>query len=97
MKDNLRVSICDGKYTIIQDSSCRSKVLRYGEEWREVTGDNVILGAAFEIEKLKERIKNLENAGSYMAQSFSGRDPSLLTFDQRNAIMQWDKIKKGKS
>lgn len=96
MKDNLRVSICDGKYTIIQDSSYRSKVLRYGEEWREVTGDNVILGAAFEIEKLKERIKNLENAGSYMVQSFSRRDPSLLTFDQRNAIVQWYKASEEK-
>ena len=61
MSDMINVSICDGKYTIIQDASGRTKLLRYGEPWRWVTGDNVILGAAYEIEKLQERIKQLED------------------------------------
>lgn len=61
MSDMIKVSICDGKYTIIQDASGRTNVLRYGEAWRDVTGDNVILGAAYEIEKLQERIKQLED------------------------------------
>lgn len=62
MSDMIKVSICDGKYTIIQDASGRTNVLRYGESWRDVTGDNVILGAAYEIEKLQARIQRLEEA-----------------------------------
>lgn len=67
MSDMINVSICDGKYTIIQDASGRTKLLRYGEPWRWVTGDNVILGAAYEIEKLQERIKQLEDARTVAA------------------------------
>lgn len=67
MSDMVNVSICDGKYTIIQDASGRTKLLRYGEPWRWVTGDNVILGAAYEIEKLQERIKQLEDARTVAA------------------------------
>ena len=60
MSDMIKVSICDGKYTIIQDASGRTNVLRYGESWRDATGDNVVLGAAYEIDKLQSRIKRLE-------------------------------------
>ena len=67
MSDMVKVSICDGKYTIIQDASGRTKLLRYGEPWRWVTGDNVILGAAYEIQKLQERIKQLEDARTVAA------------------------------
>jgi len=64
MSDMIRVSICDGKYTIVQDATGRTSVLRHGEAWREVTGDNVILGAAYEIEKLRERVGELEGASA---------------------------------
>lgn len=60
MSDMVNVVICDGKYAIIQDESGSTNVLRYGEGWRNVTGDNVILGAAYEIDKLREYIKKLE-------------------------------------
>ena len=66
MSDMVNVVICDGKYAIIQDESGSTNVLRYGEGWRNVTGDNVILGAAYEIQKLQDRIKRLEEAGDEM-------------------------------
>ena len=66
MSDMVKVNICDGKYTIIQDASGRTNVLRYGESWRDATGDNVVLGAAYEIYKLQSRIKRLEEAGNAM-------------------------------
>jgi aminopeptidase-like protein len=66
VSDMIKVSICDGKYTIIQDASGRTNVLRYGYLWRDATGDNVVLGAAYEIEKLQTRIKRLEEAGDAM-------------------------------
>ena len=54
------VSICDGKYIIIQAPTGTTRVLRYGEEWRDVTGDNVIGGLAWELQEARERIKRLE-------------------------------------
>ena len=58
------VSICDGKYIIIQAPTGTTRVLRYGEEWRDVTGDNVIGGLAWELQEARERIKRLEEAGN---------------------------------
>ena len=57
----LNVTICDGKYTIIQASNGVTRVLRYGDEWRDVTGDNVIGGLAWELQEARERIKRLES------------------------------------
>ena len=54
------VSICDGKYIIIQAPTGTTRVLRYGEEWRDVTGDNVIGGLAWELQEARDRIKRLE-------------------------------------
>lgn len=76
MSDMINVSICDGKYTIIQDASGRTKLLRYGEPWRWVTGDNVILGAAYEIEKLQVRIKQLEEQ---LAESNAHRERLIVS------------------
>ncbi len=63
--DRLRVSVDDGKYTIIQNEVGHVRVLRYGEEWRE--GDKLILALAHEVEKLqafKDFVhKRLDDAG----------------------------------
>ena len=64
----VNISICDGKYTVIQAPTGTTRVLRYGEEWRDVTGDNVIGGLAWELQEARERIKRLEEAGDVLAQ-----------------------------
>ena len=64
----VNISICDGKYTVIQAPTGTTRVLRYGEEWRDVTGDNVIGGLAWELQEARERIKRLEEAGDNMAE-----------------------------
>lgn len=56
----VNISICDGKYTVIQAPTGTTRVLRYGEEWRDVTGDNVIGGLAWELQEARDRIKRLE-------------------------------------
>ena len=61
----LNVTICDGKYTIIQASNGGIRVLRYGEEWRDVTGDNVIGGLAWELQEARDRIKQLDDIIKY--------------------------------
>jgi len=84
------VSICDGKYIIIQAPTGTTRVLRYGEEWRDVTGDNVIGGLAWELQEARERIKRLEEAGDVLAQ----RSAQLGLLPM--AIEGWDKAKEAK-
>jgi len=67
----LNVSICDGKYTVIQEPTGETRVLRYGEEWRDVTGDNVIGGLAWELQESRKRIKRLEEALAEIAYAAS--------------------------
>ena len=69
----VNISICDGKYTVIQAPTGTTRVLRYGEEWRDVTGDNVIGGLAWELQEARDRIKRLEEAGDVL---FENCDPS---------------------
>ncbi len=80
MSDALRMTICDGKYTIIQDSNWKTRILRYGEEWRDVTGDHVIGGLALELQEARDRIKRME--------SFINRflDPEDLGYVVNNCI-----------
>jgi hypothetical protein len=61
------VSICDGKYIIIQAPTGTTRVLRYGEEWRDVTGDNVIGGLALELQQARDHIKRLIEAGERLS------------------------------
>jgi len=51
----LCVSVADGKYTVKQDESGRIKALRYGEEWRDCCGDNLIYWLAVELDELRKK------------------------------------------
>lgn len=55
-----RIEISDGKYTIIHDNGRDLRALRYGEEWRDLVGDNLVMAMAQEIEDLRERVENAE-------------------------------------
>ena len=68
----VNISICDGKYTVIQAPTGTTRVLRYGEEWRDVTGDNVIGGLAWELQEARDRIKRLEEAGDALYEGWIG-------------------------
>ena len=51
------------KYTIVYDKtdSYPVKCLRYGEEWRDLLGDNLIFWLCARIEKLEEEINNVSS------------------------------------
>ena len=51
----LSVSVDDGKYTVEQDLKGRVQALRHGEQWRDCTGDSLILALAQEVEDLSHR------------------------------------------
>ena len=80
----VNISICDGKYTVIQAPTGTTRVLRYGEEWRDVTGDNVIGGLAWELQEARDRIKRLEEAGDYLcaAAAFMGWHDKIETWNK---------------
>ena len=92
----VNISICDGKYTVIQAPTGTTRVLRYGEEWRDVTGDNVIGGLAWELQEARDRIKRLEEAGNALLWYFCPKNTGDISFLQSEAIKQWNKAKEDK-
>lgn len=57
-----KIDLYDGKYTIVNDleNGGRVKVLRYGEEWRDLSGDGFLLALFYELEEAKEKIERYE-------------------------------------
>ena len=89
----VNISICDGKYIIIQAPTGTTRVLRYGEEWRDVTGDNVIGGLAWELQEARERIKRLEESENRMLNWLTEDCPEAVKKQLSNA---WMKSKEAK-
>lgn len=55
-KPTMMHSVADGKYTIIfHQATGKFECLRYGEPWRELTGDGMVLAMLQEIDFLKEQ------------------------------------------
>jgi len=51
-----RITLEGGKYTYIQEDGRGSRALRYGEEWRDLTGDKFVGAMAAKIEELEEKL-----------------------------------------
>lgn len=51
------IELDNGKYTVMYDENNQypMKCLRYGEEWRDLVGDNLIFWLCAKIEELEER------------------------------------------
>lgn len=56
----MKVEIEGGKYTYVFEPGGGSQVLRYGQPWRDVTGDKFIYCMAAEIEELRGKLKSAE-------------------------------------
>lgn len=55
------ITVADGKYTLVMDPG-NFRALRYGEEWRDLCGDGLIMALGHEIETLREMLQAaLEN------------------------------------
>lgn len=64
----MRIELEDCGYTIIfNEKNGTFRADRHGEPWRDLTGDNMVLCMAQEIERLREKLKKVEehdhNAG----------------------------------
>lgn len=58
--DMLRVTVGDGKYTLVQDGEGKQFALRYGEPWRDLVGDGLTLSLGYELDAARARIAELE-------------------------------------
>lgn len=52
----MRVDLERGKYTVVMEQDGRLHALRYGEEWRDLVGDKLVLALAQEVELLRSVI-----------------------------------------
>ncbi len=58
-----RIDLCDGKYSVIYDfETGRSEALRYGEPWRDLCGDHMVLAMFDRIIELEEQLKLRDSA-----------------------------------
>lgn len=57
----MNLSLEDGKYTIILENHPYSFVaLRYGEQWRDLTGDKLILALVQKVLELEDKLAKME-------------------------------------
>jgi hypothetical protein len=64
----MKIDLSDGKYTYVRNEDASQHALRYGEPWRDLTGDGFILAMAQKIEELETDISFLQscvNSGEY--------------------------------
>ncbi len=55
------VIVGDGKYKICHDERGHLTAYRYGEHWRDLVGDNLVITLCHEINYLKEQVEALTN------------------------------------
>lgn len=54
------ITICDGKYTILIDlNTGQAECLRYGEKWRDLVGDKMVLAMFDRIVELESALREL--------------------------------------
>lgn len=78
--DLLAVSVYGGKYKVVQDHKGRVSALRYGEVWRDCTGDGLILALAQEIDKLKALVKMARD--TYIEENSDGETDCVTPYDR---------------
>lgn len=58
-----QLDICDGKYTVIIDMQTgQAECLRYGEKWRDLTGDKMVLAMFDTIVDVRGQCDELQTA-----------------------------------
>ena len=80
--DKLNISVCEGKYTVIQSKSGLLTALRHGEDWRDCCGDGLILALAQEIQYLRDTLK--ETNRKFDSNSQSKLDVDYIISTLRN-------------
>mgnify|MGYP001585190004 FL=1 len=82
-----------GKYTVQEENGTNFKALRHGEEWRDLTGDNLIASMLYDYDevlarenRLKAHVDVLESKRPHWAKGFSS--DSIAAQVQTSALSQ---------
>lgn len=69
-----RIEIYDGKYTVVNNLSSGGGLhaLRYGEEWRNLAGDNLVLAMYHEIVELQDKVTQLQATNTEIVETVFG-------------------------
>ncbi len=59
---NLSVTVADGKYTLVFTPDGHLSALRYGQPWRDLTGDGMVLALVQEVDKLRAALISVYDA-----------------------------------
>lgn len=63
-KVHMEVTVGDGKYTVIQREGEGLRALRYGDPWRDCTGDGLIYQLAAEVASLRGQLNDIKQSES---------------------------------
>lgn len=81
MKTEIKV----GEYTVIHENGTNFHALRHGEQWRDLTGDNLVLALVSRIEQLEklwvEPNKSMVHAGIAEVQRITEEWDTAWNFD----------------
>lgn len=55
------IDLEDGKYTLLLHSDGRLEALRYGEPWRDLCGDKLVLCLVQRVQALESKVEDLHN------------------------------------
>lgn len=73
MSEAPHITVCDGKYTLVFDPT-NMRALRYGEPWRDLIGDGLVMALGQEILDLKEALRRILEATPESTNSASIRE-----------------------
>ena len=60
-----RIDVNNKKYTVVFDEDTgRLSAERYGEPWRDLTGDHLVYNLAMDLQEAREKIANMYYGGS---------------------------------
>ena len=87
MSEKLRVTIEGGKYTVVQTEIGGLVALRYGEDWRDLTGDNLVFCLACRVDELDKDKTALK---AELRQQAKANDDNATELKQRIAEAEAD-------
>lgn len=72
-----RIDVDGGKYTVVSDAG-HLTALRYGQPWRELTGDNLVFHLAMELQEARGELARLKQPGSRISLNITQADADSI-------------------
>lgn len=82
MKEQLRVEVDGGKYTVVQDHNGNLNALRHGQPWRSLVGDKLVLCLAYELDEARAA---LDKAKALLNEALAEIEPHYVDWALLNS------------